>query len=59
MTFFCQKFCCGVTLPTFVLLTGFTVITDHLSVGEVQPGMVRSAVRRQATFLSISRPGLL
>jgi hypothetical protein len=38
LTFFHQKFCRGVTLPTFPLPTGFSVITDHLSAGEVLPG---------------------
>jgi hypothetical protein len=37
-TFFHQKFCRCATLLTFPLSTGFTVITDHLSAGEVLPG---------------------
>jgi hypothetical protein len=55
-TFFCQKFCCGATLPTFPLPTGFTVITRATE--NSRRAMVRSAVRRQSTFLSISHPGL-
>jgi hypothetical protein len=33
-----QNFCHGALLPTFPLLIGFTVITDHPSTGEVPPG---------------------
>ncbi len=56
--FFRQKFCRGTTIPTSPLPTGFTVNTDHLSAGEVQPGRGPQCRVAPGTFLSISRPGL-
>ncbi len=38
LTFFCQKFGRGNTLPTPTLLLGFTANTEHQRVGEVMPG---------------------
>ncbi len=58
LTFFCQKFCRGTTIPTSPLPTGFTVNTDHLSAGEVRPGRGPQCRAAPGTFLSISRPGL-
>ncbi len=58
LKFFCQKFCRGATILTSPLPTGFTVITDHQSAGEVWPGRGPQCGAAQGTFLSIFRPGL-
>jgi hypothetical protein len=58
LTFFCQKFCRGANIPTFQLPTGFTGIRVHPSMGEVPPGRGPQCGVSEATFLSISHPGL-
>jgi hypothetical protein len=55
---FCQKFCRVATLPSSMLPTSFTAITDHPSVGEVPPGRGPQCGAASIKFQSVSSPGL-
>ncbi len=57
LTFFYQKFCTVATLPSSPLLTSFTAITDHPSVGEVPPGRGLQCGATPIKFRSVSDPG--
>jgi hypothetical protein len=56
LTFFHQKFCRVATLPSSPLPTGFTAITDYLSVGEVPPGLGLQCGAASVKFRSVSGP---
>ncbi len=57
LTFFHQKFCHIATLPSSLLLTSFTAITDHLSAREVPPGHGPQCGAVPIKFWSVLGPG--